>query len=433
MLTKRGQQWPAATAQDTESRRIRAKVATARAQTDQLKESAPVKTPRKPRSKPPAPALAARDLLAAEELIQRVLETEDQKLLSADVDLGPFKLQRILAQALKASNRPHGKKLVASTIGGWSSKEYEIHFAPHFRDFVEVQSVPVPERVGKYHPAVKAFMADKRWQYVTKEHVPRAARILQAIASEATRRGIEVMLPDDRKPNRYGYLSNPTHGNLWLRTDYDLYGIEIKEISGKGAKKFSDLGMTWQQRQKLPSWIERRGWEFISTGKLQINQGTSLDGYGTQKLSDGRGTLLEEKLSEVFARFDTWLLEQAERKRLEEIAEERRQRNWEAAMENAKADYFEAERWKYFVALSEEDEKLRKYEAFLAKAKQAIEHLPSKQRFAASGFLSEVDAVLRERNPLTSPEHFLPEISEPKPEDLKPYLRGWSPHGSHRH
>lgn len=102
-------------------------------------------------------------------------------------------------------------------------------------------------------------------------------------------------------------------------------------------------------------------------------------------------------------------------------------------MENAKADYFEAERWKYFVALSEEDEKFRKYQAFLAEAKQAIEDLPSEERFAASGFLSEIEATLRERNPLTSPERFLPEISDPNSEDLKPYLRGWSPHGPHSH
>ncbi|HEY8686326.1 MAG TPA: hypothetical protein VIO57_12030, partial [Chloroflexota bacterium] len=49
-------------------------------------------------------------------------------------------------------------------------------FTEHFDDYVEARSVPVPERIAKYHPAVKAFLADKEWQYVTSEHVPRAGR-----------------------------------------------------------------------------------------------------------------------------------------------------------------------------------------------------------------------------------------------------------------
>lgn len=38
---------------------------------------------------------------------------------------------------------------------------------------MEARPVPVPERIARYHPAVKAFLADKEWQYVTgREEMP---------------------------------------------------------------------------------------------------------------------------------------------------------------------------------------------------------------------------------------------------------------------
>lgn len=317
-------------------------------------------------------------------------------------------------------------------MGGYGSKDVRLYFAFYFRDFVVARPVEVPEKVGRYHPAVKEFIADKQWQYVTKEHVPRAARILQAIAAEVVRRGFEV-LPHSQKPDdRYRTASAVEHGNLWIDTDYGYYGIEIKEVSAPGAKKFRDLNLSWPQIQRLPSWLNRRGWEFISSGRLQLNQGTSLGGYGSDHLSDARGTMLEDKLSEAFVRFDTWMLEQAERRRLERLAEERKQRNWEAAMANAKAEYFRVERWNYFASLVAETKQIREFKDFLQSAQSVAEGLPTEQRFAASGFLSEIDAALRDRDPLTSPERLVPIIQDPKSEDLKPYLGRWSPYGPGR-
>lgn len=96
---------------------------------------------------------------------------------------------------MAAPSRPLGKKLSLHSVGGYGSKEQELCFVPHFRDSVEEQPVPVPERVHRYHPAVNEFIADKNWQYVTNEHVPRAARILQTVATEAERRGLRVTPP----------------------------------------------------------------------------------------------------------------------------------------------------------------------------------------------------------------------------------------------
>lgn len=50
----------------------------------------------------------------------------------------------------------------------------------------------------------KANMQDKEWQYVTSDHVQRAARILQAIAIEAANRGMDVVTPDAQTPSLPG-------------------------------------------------------------------------------------------------------------------------------------------------------------------------------------------------------------------------------------
>lgn len=431
-ITERGRAWPTATQQELTERRDKERAASAR-ETQVGAKAAPAKTkPRRPTGKPSAAAVAARDVAEAEELIRKVLAAKDQSIPVDELDLGPRKLPRILAASLRASNRPFGRKLTTHRLGNYWNGEEVVSFGFHFRDFVAERPVPVPERVGKYHPAVKEFIADKDWQYVTKEHVSRAARILQAVATEARRRGFAVV-PHSKKPqNLYRTANSVEHGNLWLETEYGLYGVEIKEISGSGSRKFNDLGLTWDQQRRYPAWIRRRNREFVSTGRLQLGQGTSLSGYGETYLSDARGTTLEEKLPEVFVRFDTWMLEQAERKRLETLAKERRKRNWEAAMADAKAEYFIAERWKHFAALAEQDKQFRQYKDFLARAEALIDRLPSEQRFAAAGFLSEIEATLKRRDPLVSPEHLIPEVPDPKAEDLKPHLHGWSPYGPER-
>ena len=430
-LTDRGQAWPNAIEQDRAARQAKAKIAK-KAQEQKQVAPTPLMTPkpRKSATKPSAATLAVRDVAEAEQLITRVLAAKDQQVPVDDIDLGPRKLPRIVAASLKASNRPFGRKLITHRLGNYWSGEEVVTFGFHFRDFVAEQPVPVPERVGRYHPAVKEFLADKDWQYVSKEHVPRAARILQAIATEALRRGYDIIPHSKKRRSEYRTANSAERGNFWIETDYGLYGVEVKEIAGSGGSKFSDLGLSWdQQQRRYPTWVRRRNREFVSTGRLQLGQGTSLSSYGETHLTDARGTMLEEKLPEMFVRFDTWILEQAERARLKKLAEERRQRNWEAAMVNAEADYYAAERWKHFVALAEQDEQLRKYRGFLARAETAAEGLPSEQRFAASGFLSEMEAAMKQLDPLVSPELLVPDIRKPKPDDLKPHLGGWSPYG----
>jgi hypothetical protein len=66
---------------------------------------------------------------------------------------------------------------------------------------------------------------------------------------------------------------------------------------------------------------------------------------------------------------------------------------------------------------------------FLAAARQASGALDGPRRDGVAAHLDCVERRLDEAGPLVNPELLLPSVREPKPDDLRPYLDGWSPHG----
>ena len=123
----------------------------------------------------------------ADRLITQVLEAGGSLTVTAtDEEMKPW--ERLVRMSLKSPNRPEGKQLAIARLGGWGSKGRVISFTEYFHDFVESRAVPAPKRVGTYHAAVKHFLEDRQWQFVSKDHLPRAARILPAVAAEAERR-----------------------------------------------------------------------------------------------------------------------------------------------------------------------------------------------------------------------------------------------------
>lgn len=92
----------------------------------------------------------------ADRLIASVIEA-GQVVLPEDREV--VKAHELLVQmSLKSPLRPRGKKLEMVSTGRWGSGPKSIVFTEHFDDLVEAQPVPVPERITRYHPAVKAFV-----------------------------------------------------------------------------------------------------------------------------------------------------------------------------------------------------------------------------------------------------------------------------------
>jgi hypothetical protein len=110
------------------------------------------------------------------------------------------------------------------------------------------------------------------------------------------------------------------------------------------------------------------------------------------------------------------------------VAAERRRR-WETAMAAARTRYDEQGRWEVFAESSSEWHAIQRHREFLAAAREAARALDGPHSDGLAAHFDFAERRLDEADPLVTPELLLPRVSETKPDDLRPYLDGWSPHG----
>ncbi|WP_155981497.1 hypothetical protein [Nocardia sp. BMG111209] len=363
----------------------------------------------------------------ADHLIARVQAAGGRLVLEKDHDIVASH-ERLVAMSLKSPARPRGKKLTIVSTGQWGSGPKAVVFTEHFDDLIDPRPVPIPEHIAKYHPAVKAYVAEKDWHFVSEDHVLRAARILQAIATEAGVRGIDATTAaaagQDADVRGRRFLSNP---HLVLQTSAGPYRLQIKEISASGAPRV-DPG-AWRERKRLPAWIRHRDWEFIGTGKLELvveGRGSSRNG---DHYRDAKTITVEDKLPEVFRAFEIHKLRADWQEQQRQREETQRQHRWEAAMEVARERYFEQARWEHFKGCSGEWQAVNRHRRFLAAARISAEEYDGGDRDIIVQRLDDAERHLDRLDPILQLSRIASSIPDPKAEDLKPFLQGWSPHG----
>lgn len=355
------------------------------------------------------------DLSEAGELLRQVTDAGGELHVAED---DPRDFKDLIEQSLKSSLQPHGKKLVH--LGGYG-RPWAVVLVDHIDELVEAAPVPVLERVGRYHPSVKRFKERRDIQRVSQEHVQRAALILQSIANEAQRRGIEVVTHDAAKKDRRLYVSDKEWGaHLLLKIADDAYTVQIRETSGKGGQKLP--AHDWRALQKLPGWMRKRGYEFIPTGRLDLVVDGRFTGYQGTHYRDNKRQKIEERLPEVFRQFEIYRrqAEQVVWIRAKEEAREEEQRARNRA--KAREEYLEVKRWEHFRGKSQHWQKLRQHREFLDLARHAAQDLDEEAQADVLKMLDEAEAHMNEMDPLRHPEQLRPAIPEPTGEDLRPYL-----------
>lgn len=177
-------------------------------------------------------------------------------------------------------------------------------------------------------------------------------------------------------------------------------------------------------------WQGLRTTEFISTGILALVVEGPGAGSSGDRYRDSSTVTLEQRLPRLFRAIELHRLydEHREEARCQEAAD--RQRHWESAMANARARYDEQAGWADFVRRARDWREATEQRAFLAAVREAMasSHEPWADELIAH--LASVERRLDVSDPLLHPELLVPHLPEPKPEDLRPFLDGWSPHGS---
>ena len=241
-------------------------------------------------------------------------------------------------------------------------------------------------------------------------------------------RGIDPLAPKQVTWHLDTYRDREVgRAHLVLRAAAGLYSVRIRELSAPSDQRVEPR--PWGRRSNRAAWLDRRDTEFVSTGELEIVVEGPGMGYSGDRFRDSTTITLEERLPRIFRKIEIHRLEAELREQERELEAADRRRRWETAMTEARARYDKKARWDAFAQRSNDWDALRRHREFLAAARDAVSRVEGPERSDLEAHLDFAERRLDELDPVKNPDRLLAVIPEPKPDDLKPYLRGWSPHG----
>ncbi|MFF9773613.1 hypothetical protein ACF1HJ_08065 [Streptomyces sp. NPDC013978] len=358
-------------------------------------------SPRTPYSERPV-ARARR--AKAQELIERLV-AEGRVRISDPDDDEVAEWRRVVNYAKRHGLEPAGKRVEKVPYGG-PGLELFLADGPHpnarsQRPKAGGDLVPVPSRLGNLHPIVTALKDDERRLVMPSALRRRSLLLLQGLAAEAVRRGCEV-----RKAGSSFY---PREGGVDVAVDGFAYTVTV--------------------RQEFPESTDPE-----RSVRLVVELAHGLTGR-PGRWRDRKTRTLEEALGLILGEIEARAVEDARRRQEEQQAHLARELSWQAAMDAAKEQAVreqlaqalceEAARWQEAAALS----------AYCNALERRIGELngvaDESALDSARLWLEWAREYVRSIDPLT-PLPVLPHTHEPAGEELKPFLRGWSPDGPER-
>jgi len=305
-------------------------------------------------------------------------------------------------------------------------------------------TIRVPERIQRLHPAARVFRDDAACHRVSRDQLARAVRVLHVVATEAARRGWSPSAPEGTHES--GSPIAPIHrrDQLVLEVHDMVFWIRLRErgVHTRGwweeqkhaARPLRDLiGMPRDRRLAGASYdADASG---VLTLELHCEHDSLLFAGRRSQWSDGQRQRLESCVGLFFREIDERVAEaeqhaeicrraadrsaQLERKRLEERAA-----TWRDLMTSAECAWRDAMFATELRRQLDADAHAREVRRYCDAAEIAHGDDRSTREWLAWAreYATRID-------PLSRPPA-APQLSEPTPADLQPYLPpSWSAHG----
>ncbi len=339
---------------------------------------------------------------------------------------------------------PPGKRLTV-TVLSYDELELELVDAPGEEVHrAELAAIPIPENVRRYHLAAREFRNHSERHEVSRAQLPRATRLIHAIAAESERRGWSVR-PAKESKNGYGRTdwTGTKDGHLRITVGEHDFGLRLQEegVHTRGpwdeeVHRYRNVSRDWSfyRDRNLPS----GPYDAAGTGrlKLELQVRTPWIFAGRQsRWADRQSWSLEERLPQLFREIEERIAEaerfaERERTAAEQAAEaarqaaEERARMWGVLMRQAEQQLVEANRaanLREQARCWQEAESVRRYCDVVEAAYG--------DRPETAAWLSWARGYIRRLDPLSEPPT-MPEAPEATPEALQPYLPdGWNAYG----
>jgi hypothetical protein len=290
--------------------------------------------------------------------------------------------------------------------------------------------VPVPARLRKYHPVAQEFRNRPDLHEVSRKALPRALRIVHALAKEAERRGHTISCIHDRPDSYRGTDWKPScDGQLLFTINGHALNVRIWE-KGSGLRgPYERERKRWQEDREKPFremlFLQRpKPYDSGATGELNVEVVGGAHGRQT-RWGDRQRWTLEDRLPQLMRELEVQAVEAEERRLAKEREEAERHRRWEMAMERAKQRLVDAHRLDVLrtrVRAWNEADTIRVY-CDAVEARHGVDAVAADPDAAQWLVLARAYADRIQELP------GVPLDPEPTAEALKPYLDGWSPYG----
>ena len=279
----------------------------------------------------------------------------------------------------------------------------------------------------RYHAIVRQLKDGGERHEVSRAALPRALRVVHALAAEAERRGYEVKLPSDVRDS-YGResWSGRKDGHLVITANGYTASIRVSE-EGLPSRSYWDR-QNWSYSNGGPSTRRsasaRKEYESGATGRLCLE----LLGGGGQsvrpsKWADRRSWMLEDKLPDLLHEIEIRAVEKEQRLQAAEREAAEGRRAWEAAKIRARDRYVESRRVDVLFEQIANWEKAEQIRTYCDAAESAHPDVAQTRTWIAWARqrADEMDSL---RIPPQAPA--VPR--DVTAEQLKPFLDGWDPY-----
>ncbi|MFD9611198.1 hypothetical protein ACFWWS_17745 [Streptomyces sp. NPDC059083] len=326
-----------------------------------------------------------------------------------------------VAAARRSGRIPETKEL----YGGWCRGGYEIKLVdiPAWR-LAALKPVPIPSRLTRPHDVVRAMQNEPQPLGLTKPVKGRALRLVQALIIATENAGHSSAAgqtgsapPSHRRRRAFSHFTITAQGQtveFLVLQEQDRTEHVATEKDSPRPRRTPGSGSpvsTTPRPKRL---------RFVLSGGQP---------HRASEWSDAPGRSLEDQLAEI-AQEVTRRGEAAERKRLDKIEAARQKRiRWEAAMEEARVQYAEAYRVRHFEAQETAWRHAIRLREYVSAVRTRVETMPPGQaKREAETWINWAATPVERLDPLNTPPR-LPDIPEPRADDLRPFLGNWSPYG----
>ncbi|WP_439655936.1 hypothetical protein ACSHWB_26260 [Lentzea sp. HUAS TT2] len=285
--------------------------------------------------------------------------------------------------------------------------------AKYWKDRLRVEVV---DSLDQPHQVVARLQRKPEHLHVSKESLDRALRIIQSLIAEWTRRGHDADLGDGE--SGFVMLIRESQFTLTMDEEYKLVDHLPSPEELAQNKTYS-----WQRVQPEKRWA--------GTGRLSLELPHDYSYNGRRRRwGDRERWSLEDKLSDILSELEGRAQFDDERRIALANDKVRRQQQWESAMVQARARFVEDFKIKAIaeqVDLWDRAAKIRAYCTSLEDSRAAEGKMQDELAewiLWAKSYADRIDPTCEGLR--------LPEIPDPRPQDLKPYLGRWSPYGPDR-